>query len=363
MKAFALYRLPYSSQYARVEQEDGEPLQLRSLALLNGKRGFVFAPFAPSEEEPIFLIQGKTVVSPCPQGDGEAVLAPLTEKESTPNGYYQLDFASFSSQVQAGHFGKLVLSRCVDIADNGKHAQEELFFRACSAYPRMFIALVHIPNAQTWLMATPELLLEGGGDKWRTIALAGTMELRCARHAPLTDQWIADGHNEKLSLGEVGWSDKNIREQRLVSTYIVECLEQFSSRLHEEGPRTVRAGHLLHLRSDFTFSVNDTSRLGSLLAALHPTPAVCGLPKREAFDFICKNESAPRHYYSGFCGPLCDGPANGTDDTHLFVSLRCMRILKDSLRLYAGGGILAESVLQQEWNETETKLDTMRRLL
>lgn len=367
MKAFALYRLPYSCQYVKVEQEEGKPLELRSLALLNGRRGFVFAPFAPSDEEPIYLIQGPSVVASCPDGNGEDVLSPLKERETTADGYYQLDFASFSSQVQAGHFSKLVLSRRVDMANDNSHSCEELFLRACLAYPRMFIALVHIPNAQTWLMATPELLLEGGGDKWRTIALAGTMELRAARCAPHTDQWIADGHHEKPSLGEVGWSDKNIREQRLVSTYIVECLEQFSSQIHEEGPRTVRAGHLLHLRSDFTFSVTDSSRLGSLLAALHPTPAVCGLPKREAFDFIRKNESAQRHYYSGFCGPLCDGPAdgsaNGDSATHIFVSLRCMRILDDCLQLYAGGGILPESVLQQEWNETETKLETMRRLL
>ena len=363
MKAFAMYRLPYDNQYSRVEQADGEPLKLRSLALLNGKQGFVFAPFAPSEEEPIYLIQGNTVVSPCPEDDGEQVLAPLTERETAPDGYYQLDFASFSSQVQAGNFSKLVLSRCINIAGGNTHTHEELFFRACAAYPRMFITLVHIPHGQTWLMATPELLLEGGGDKWRTIALAGTMELRAARRAPQTDQWIADGRHHEPSLGEVGWSDKNIREQRLVSTYIVECLEHYSTHIHEEGPRTVRAGHLLHLRSDFTFSVTDPSRLGSLLAALHPTPAVCGLPKREAFDFISKNESAKRHYYSGFCGPLCDGISVNGADTHLFVSLRCMRMEKDKYRLYAGGGILPESTLQQEWNETETKLDTMRRLL
>ncbi|MBR5653347.1 MAG: chorismate-binding protein [Prevotella sp.] len=363
MKAFAMYRLPYDNQYARVEQAEGEPLKLRSLALLNGKQGFVFAPFAPSDEEPIYLIQGPTTVAACPEGDGEQVLAPLTERETTPDGYYQLDFASFSSQVLVGNFSKLVLSRCIDIVGNDKHAPEELFFRACVAYPRMFISLVHIPQEQTWLMATPELLLEGSGDKWRTIALAGTMELRAARCAPQTDQWVTHGQHKEPSLGEVGWSDKNIREQRLVSTYIVECLEHYSTNIHEEGPRTIRAGHLLHLRSDFTFSVTDPTRLGSLLAALHPTPAVCGLPKREAFDFICKNESAPRQYYSGFCGPLSDGVTIDGTNTHLFVSLRCMQILPDSFRLYAGGGILPESILQQEWNETETKLDTMRRLL
>ena len=363
MKPFALYRLPYAEQYARVEQAKGTPTRLLSPNQLNGRRGFVFAPFAPCTEEPIYLIEGSTEVHPCPRTEGTAALAPMPEKETTPDGYYQLDFANFFAQVQVGTFRKLVLSRCLELTDTRCMKAEDLFFKACAIYPRMFIALVHISDEQTWLMATPELLLEGGANQWRTISLAGTMDMRAAKCAPWTDGVApADGSREP-TLGEVGWSDKNIREQRLVSTYIVECLEQFASHIQEEGPHTVRAGHLLHLRSDFTFSIADPTRLGSLLAALHPTPAVCGLPKREAFDFITKNESAPRHYYSGFCGPLCEGePVDGAD-THLFVSLRCMWIGEGKLRLYAGGGILPESQLQQEWNETETKLDTMRRLI
>jgi isochorismate synthase len=156
---------------------------------------------------------------------------------------------------------------------------------------------------------------------------------------------------------EVRWGDKNIQEQRYVATYICRQLERFTDKFTENGPYTARAGHLAHLRSDFRF-VMDQHKVGRLLETLHPTPAVCGLPKEQAFRFILDNEHQPRSYYSGFMGPLfVDG------QTNLFVTLRCMQLMKGCYRLYAGGGLLKDSVEEQEWQETEIKLDTMRSLL
>ena len=161
------------------------------------------------------------------------------------------------------------------------------------------------------------------------------------------------GEGEKVT-----WATKDIQEQRIVTTYIAECLEQFTGDFREEGPRTVRAANLVHLRSDFTFKLPDGLHLGDLLHALHPTPAVCGLPKRETFKFIIQNEHTPRRYYSGFMGML--DPDGGT---HLYVSLRCMNIEGAHYHLYAGGGLLTDSTVSQEWLETEAKLETMRRVI
>ena len=221
---------------------------------------------------------------------------------------------------------------------------EKLFFRACHLYPRMFVALVSTPQSGVWLTATPEILLDGEPSHMRTIALAGTMRLE-------GDQLNGEGEN-------VSWSTKNIEEQRIVATYVAECLEHFADSFNEEGPRTVRAANLVHLRSDFTFTLPDSRHLGDLIGSLHPTPAVCGLPKRDAFQFIIRNENHPRRYYSGFMGWL-----DPQGDTHLYVSLRCMNIDGANCHLYAGGGLLRDSVMEQEWLETEAKLETMRRLL
>ena len=342
MTAFALYRLPHEDHATLIRQTEGEPAEYHSCVELNGRRGFVMAPFQISEKQPILLIRPDSV---------ETVFVDSGYRESrgqVPDSHipqeYAIDFANFHSQLVSGTFRKIVLARCADETSPDDIPPLELFQRACMLYPRMFIALVSTEKSGCWLTATPEILLEGKAEAWRTIALAGTMKLE-------GEQLNGEGET-------VRWSTKNIQEQRIVATYITECLEQFTGDFHEEGPRTVRAANLVHLRSDFTFVLPDNQHLGDLLHTLHPTPAVCGLPKRETFEFITHNEHTPRRYYSGFMGML--DPAA---ETHLYVSLRCMNIEGNRYHLYAGGGLLKDSQEEQEWAETEAKLETMRRCI
>ncbi len=348
MSAFAMYRLPHASHAVMVRQTSGRPDTLRSFQELNGCEGFVVAPFQVTDDQPIWLVRPDGVeeipLRSVPSHAAEDAVSVVSDTYLDDcRRRYTIDFANFHAQLCAGAFRKIVLSRCIDEFPVTAPSPEDLFWRACARYPRLFVAMVSLPHTGVWLTATPEILLDGGGDSWRTVALAGTMRLE-------GDSLEGEGEN-------VRWSPKNIQEQRYVATYIAECLERFTTDFREEGPRTVRAANLVHLRSDFDFRLPDTGRLGDLLAELHPTPAVCGLPKRAAFDFIVKNEAVSRRYYSGFMGPLY--PSSGT---HLYVSLRCMHI-QDGYHLYAGGGLLKESTEEQEWLETEAKLETMRKIL
>ena len=387
MGGFAVYRLPYAKQATLIRQTEGEPLELSSCQALNGQQGFVIAPFEITPAQPIILIRPDETEcldlsrkvsrnEECFSRNVECGMwnenssatdsahasnliphstfhipqnPPQNPRQNIPPStfhipqYYSIDFANYHAQLENDAFRKIVLARCADEKMPEGVEPMELFYRACALYPRLFIALVDTPKSGCWLTATPEIFLEGQGSDWRTIALAGTMKLE-------GDQ--LNGEGESLT-----WSTKNIQEQRIVATYITECLEQFTSDFREEGPRTVRAANLVHLRSDFTFRLSDHAHIGNLLQALHPTPAVCGLPKREAFQFIVRNEHTPRRYYSGFIGPL------GTDETHLYVSLRCMNIDHDTCHLYAGGGLLKDSILEQEWQETEAKLETIRKVI
>ena len=341
MPAFAIYRLPYEDRATLIRQNVGEPMELFSCQELNGRQGFVMAPFQVTASQPILLIRPDDVEHVACRTETVGFEGHVMTRPSQRN-TYAIDFANYHAQLELGTFRKIVLARCADEETAESIDPMELFQRACERYPRMFIALVSTEKSGCWLTATPEILLQSEGDRWRTIALAGTMKLE-------DDQLNSEGET-------VAWSTKNIQEQRIVSTYITECLEQFTGDFQEEGPRTVRAANLVHLRSDFTFSLPGDAQLGDLLHALHPTPAVCGLPKREAFNFIVRNEHTPRRYYSGFMGPL-------GAKTRLYVSLRCMNIEGRHYHLYAGGGLLKDSVEQQEWQETEAKLETMRSLL
>ena len=338
MRSFALFRLPYEKRCTLVVQTTGVPQELMACNELSGQQGFVMAPFAVSPSHPLLLIRADEVTSDLTDLDGLSDLVDthgLMALDKGVHADYHMNFANFHAQLCNHSFQKLVLSRSIELPRTGDETPLQLFQRACERYPRMMICLVYTPQSGLWLAATPEILLAGKDHRWQTIALAGTMK-----------------YEEELR-----WSDKNIQEQRYVATYITRQLEQFTHDFTEEGPRTARAGHLAHLRSDFLFSLPDESVVGDLLQALHPTPAVCGLPKQEAFRFIQQNEHHDRSYYSGFLGPLF---LNG--QTNIFVTLRCMQLFRDGYRLYAGGGLLKDSVEEQEWQETETKLDTIRCL-
>ena len=306
MAAWAYYRLPHADHYIRVGQTSGEPEELLSCAELNGRRGFVVAPFAIAPDQPILLIRddeneelrmeneefAAALHASAASGSTSAAAVPTSSAANSSSviphssfSDYAIDFANFHAQLLQGSFRKIVLARCADEETAMPIDPVTLFHKACQRYPRMFISLVYTRKTGYWLTATPEILLESEGDCWRTIALAGTMKLE-------GEQLRSEGEG-------ITWSTKNIQEQRYVATYITECLEQFTGHFHEEGPRTVRAANLVHLRSDFTFTLPGTGSIGQLLQALHPTPAVCGLPKSAALHFITHNEHTPRRYYSG----------------------------------------------------------------
>ncbi|MDR0749054.1 MAG: isochorismate synthase [Tannerellaceae bacterium] len=333
-KSFAAYRLPGGSMLHIVVQESGLPVLLQSIEALNGQEGFVIAPFAASEAFPIVLIR-PAIKTERPFLPGELLKGQRRQEELRGKEAYVERFDTFMAPIRDKQFKKLVLSRNITIEREAGFSPAGAFTLACGKYTRSYIYLCHTPQTGTWLGSTPEMLLSGEGNVWHTVAIAGTQPLQ-------------NGELPKT------WDDKNLIEQMLVSYYIRQQLTSYGIYPSEKGPYTVRAGELAHLRSDFVFSLPDTGRLGSLLELLHPTPAVSGLPKEEAYRFIRENEGYDRRYYSGFAGWLEPG---GKSD--LYVNLRCMNIHDDSLTLYAGGGLLPSSLAAQEWQETEDKLQTM----
>ena len=97
---------------------------------------------------------------------------------------------------------------------------------------------------------------------------------------------------------------------------------------------------------------------------MHPTAAVCGLPKETAKEFILKNERYKREYYSGFLGEFnIDLVSFKNIQTDLFVNLRCMKITKDKAQLFIGCGITKDSIPEDEYKETVYKSMTMKKII
>ena len=337
MKSQVLYRLPGEQCYMQLSKKGTPPIILLSNCDLKGMGGFVFAPFAADAGCPTLLF-GADDAETCmlPQMESLDLQLRRISTVDEERASYAGDFRRFHEHLLSSHFQKLVLSRSSEWIVEGEVAPEHLFFHACRAYPDAFVALVKTPNHGTWLMSTPEVLLRTEGRNGYTMALAGTI----------------------LATEQPVWTDKNREEQRLVADYIARTVAPFSEDTSIGEPQTVRAANVMHLQTDIRFTLRDDTAVANLLDELHPTPAVCGLPKAEARQFILANEHAPRLYYSGFCGLF-----DMNSQTALYVSLRCMQILDNKVRLYAGGGLLRGSMMESEWQETEAKMETMLGLL
>ena len=133
---------------------------------------------------------------------------------------------------------------------------------------------------------------------------------------------------------------------------------------------TIKAGGLLHLRTDLHGELNNDISLSEVIRKLHPTAAVCGLPRQEAKTFLLDQEAYEREYYTGFLGELRLPDESSVKKEKpcrslLFVNLRCMKILPQSnmALLYVGGGITASSDPEKEWEETVAKSLTMKKVL
>ena len=339
--AYALCRLPGSKTFSLIAQKSSETFLTCSANEIDGKTGFIIAPFNISKETPIIIIEPEIIEKyPVDALERKGIFFSRLILRSDNRETYKKDFTLFSKAIGYGEFEKLVLSRSVCCEASEKPNLLNLFAKACKLYPNEAIMLCDTQKSGTWMMASPELLLNSGGGKWNTVALAGTMPLR--------------NGNEQVTLA---WDNKNREEQRVVSNYIDDCLLKYADNIKKSQPFTIKAGALAHICTSFRFAIRNSNKIGELISSLYPTPAVCGAPKETAKAFIIKNESSKRKYYAGFMGTFFP-----SEETNLYVSLRCMQIEGKQVRFHAGGGLLKQSQEAEEWKETENKMQTMQRL-
>lgn len=343
---FVAYRLPGNTGIDIVVQKDPEIQCLENLTHRLPAHGFLIAPFSRKNDKAI-LIRPEMVMHHFVTPEQMKVLEALPENpvkksnhtypEDTLREDYIRLIQNTIERINAGEFDKVVLSRIKTVYGKYTNRLNEIFNILCCSYPNAFVYLFCV-NGQYWTGATPEPFICSKGNELVTVSLAGTRPYR----------------KDNLEIGN--WNAKELQEQNYVTLHIEKVLHNYAiSAYHKNGPYAARAGNLLHLRTDFSFSAHTIGdRLPSLINALHPTPAVCGMSTGKAMDFIRTAEKHARGYYTGFLGPVGLGEL-----IQLYVNLRCMRILDDRLVLYVGGGITRDSLPEEEWEETEIKADTL----
>jgi len=250
---------------------------------------------------------------------------------SLPKEQYMKALENTIATIQKQGWGKVVLSRAQFVPQ--PQNPKQLFKKLCQAYPQLTVYLFSHPKVGTWCGATPETLLEKEGTSLKTMSLAGTRKVGSTQD----------------------FSAKEYHEQRLVTEFIEQTLQASPgiSTVEKGEVEEVQAAQVLHLQTKLQAQINDSFAMQDLLEKLHPTPAVSGLPRQEALEYIQQTEGYSRGFYAGYFG------LSQQQAAHYWVNLRCMQLFKNGFSLYAGGGITAQSHALSEWHETEAKMETL----
>jgi menaquinone-specific isochorismate synthase len=243
--------------------------------------------------------------------------------------------AKAARSVANGDMEKVVLARDVKIWSKTPFDLSVLIRRLSQRFPECFTFC-----CDRLVGATPELLVRRSGDKVESLVLAGS-----ARRGSS----VAD--DQSLGDALLG-SDKDLAEHEPAVRSVVEVLGPLCSDLHApSSPELLRLQNVQHLASWVRGTLDEQLSALDLVGRLHPTAAVCGLPRTTAMNVIRSGEGLDRARYAGPVGWV---DKNG--DGEWGIALRCAELGDTRGRLFAGGGIVADSVPEDELEETRLKL-------
>ncbi|WP_432488463.1 isochorismate synthase [Kineococcus sp. SYSU DK018] len=255
-------------------------------------------------------------------------------------------------RAEDDELGKVVLGRLLDVEVPGDVDVRAVLARLLAADPAAFVYAVDLPGAgpgpRTLVGASPELLVARSGRRVTACPLAGSAP-RCAD--PAEDRRRAEALRA---------SAKDLAEHAVVADAVHAALAPLCVDLDVPAEPELRSSATMwHLATPVTATLADPATTSlDLLAAMHPTPAVCGVPPAEAARVIADLEPFERGYFTGAVG-WCDADGDG----EWAVTIRCAEVRERSVRLFAGAGVVAASDPAAEVAETAAKFRTSLQAL
>ena len=246
-------------------------------------------------------------------------------------------------RINSGDLKKVVLAQALDVDLEDDLSLPDVLSRLGQKYPDCYRFLIEPEPADgrpqpSFFGATPERLVSVRGRTVETDALAGTTG---RGETPAEDEWLAQ---------ELARDEKNAHEHDLVAETVEEQLSPFAASV-SPGPRRIkRLATVQHLWTPITATLDRDEHVLSLVEALHPTPAVGGLPPEAALETIRETEPFDRGWYAAPVGWI-DAAGYGT----FAVALRSAVAHGDVATLFAGVGIVADSDPDREWDEVQLK--------
>jgi len=252
------------------------------------------------------------------------------------------------ANFQLSDIRKAVLSRVLDVELDRPLDLDGFFARLMEQNPAAYHFSLPLVDGSQMIGASPELLLRRQGEHVYSNPLAGSARRRaCADE----DRRVSEALTQ---------SQKDAYEHRLVIEDIRAQLAPLCRELTvPDGPQLMHTRAMWHLSTPIEGVLQDPS-LSALQVAcrLHPTPALCGFPTRQARKLIQLVEPFERGLFGGIVG-WCDAEGNG----EWAVAIRCGIFSGNRAQLFAGAGIVEDSDPESEWQETRAKLQTMLQAL
>ena len=277
--------------------------------------------------------------------DPDPVQAPHVSGAAPPE-HYEGAVERAVERIAGGEIEKVVLAREVRVHAPAPIDPAPVLDGLRTGFPACYCYCVGTPEL-AFVGASPELLIRRDGSRAQTVALAGTTR----RSA---DPAVDDHLGEQLLQ-----SAKDRGEQAIVSRRIERALRPLSVWVAAaEQPALVKVQNVQHLATPIRAQLREPVALLELAGRLHPTPAVGGEPADRALPLIPALEGLDRGWYSGAVGWT-----DLQEDGELCVALRCALLRERVAHLYAGCGIVRDSVPADELAETEVKLQALLPLL
>lgn len=254
--------------------------------------------------------------------------------------------------LHTGAVRKVVLARALDAVFEAEIDPTWILRNLVADNPDGYTFAVGLPGStrapRTLIGSSPELLVRRTGSRVVSHPHAGS--------APRSADPGADRANAEALLA----SAKDQAEHAMVTEAVVEALRPYCRRLSVPTvPSLTSTPAVWHLGTAITAELRDPDVSAfRLAAALHPTPAICGTPTESARELVARLEPFDREYYAGAVGWV-----DAAGDGEWAVAIRCAELAGRSMRLYAGGGIVAASDPQSELDETSAKFQTLLRAM
>ncbi|MEG4114952.1 MULTISPECIES: isochorismate synthase [unclassified Microcoleus] len=249
--------------------------------------------------------------------------------------------------IASKYFSKIVLSQAINVISQTPFSLIDSLNNLRLSYPDCYVFSTSNGKGQNFIGASPERLISIHNNQLLTDALAGS--------APRGKTEAGDA---KLAQGLLE-SEKDIREHQVVIDFIVDRLSKLGiTPKFSPVPRLLQLSNIQHLWTPITAQIPPDIHLLKILAQLHPTPAVAGVPRDVALEQIRRCESCDRSLYAAPLGWI-DRRGNG----EFAVGIRSALIDGDRAILYAGAGIVVGSEPEKELAEIQLKLQPLLNAL